>query len=43
MEKLIAAIQKTLAADLDLNYPFTLTEFKCETLVVTIQERIDQR
>jgi hypothetical protein len=42
MKKLIAAIRMILAADLDLNYRLTFTEFKLETLFATVGERIDQ-
>ena len=40
MEKAIGPIQKTLEANLDLNYGLTLTQFKQETLFATVVERM---
>ena len=40
MKKSVGAIRKILEVDLDLNYRLTVTEFKLESLVVTIGERI---
>jgi len=42
-EKLSEAIQEILAADIDLCFLLKLNEFKRQTLVTTIRERIDRR
>ena len=42
MKKSVGAIRKILEVDLDLNYRLTVTEFKLESLVVTLRERIVQ-